>query len=602
MAQIKYRVNLSAAEYPLNPTNMGASVIVAGYDQNLSRYVDTNESRDLSIGIPQVYYAENVLPTKEGLASVTYRSVRQDLGTEHSRGRHPSQIYLDDGTKLPAVLTARQANGVYYSTFTTLRTDGSLSFNEITVTPMGRELILDTVLTSAFVQGESYLFVPPPVGFGLYLFNGSATNVRYTQVSFDGLDLSNIKGIVASNGYMIAYTKDSIAWSSTLELMPGRAVRDTAYGVGEFVRHPSVIFSGSFRYKCITAGTTAATAPIYPSTLGGTVTDGTAVFKAEALTVDFVPSLETGAGGGAVEDVRGEIVVCLPTISGFIVYTTQNIVVATYTNNAEYPYTFRALPNSAGIRHASCVTDAAELGWQYALTTSGLMQVASTGCKLIFPAVQAWLNGEEDWGLGPTGFFLQDPAYGNYRLAFVQNRYLCVSKGNSPYTNAVAAVYDTLTDRWGQLRIPHAFICDRATPVGGDDTNQGLPIVVELYGTTYTWKAHSGREDSDSDTPASVKSKLVLGRYRHARGQHIQLHEVDIGSCYGAVSQVTPLVTYEHSQETVRGAALHLRTVSPTYARHKYLCRVDGQDISLAVEGAFQLNSLELTFTSGGHR
>ena len=74
MAVRKYRGNLSAAEFPLNPGLMGASVIVAGPDQTLSRYVDSTESRDPSIGIPQVYYAENVLPTKEGLASLMYNN------------------------------------------------------------------------------------------------------------------------------------------------------------------------------------------------------------------------------------------------------------------------------------------------------------------------------------------------------------------------------------------------------------------------------------------------------------------------------------------------------------------------------------------------
>ena len=339
--------------------------------------------------------------------------------------------------------------------------------------------------------------------------------------------------------------------------------------------------------------------------------DGTATFTAEALSVDFVPSLETGAGGGLLEDARGEIITALPGPSGFMVYTAQNIVAATYTANAEYPYQFRSLPNSAGIQHASCVTQAAELGWHYALTTSGLMQVAATGCKLAFPAVTHWLNSTQQVRFpapAAGGTLITHAGFVHVRLAFVQNRYLCISKGASTSEMAAALVYDTALDRWGQLYLNHNYIIDRTTPTLTGDVRQDLPIIVRADGATHTWRAYSALGDYAITQPTYVSSWVLLGRYRHSRSQNICLQELDVSSCYRTetdASQVYAYVTREYSTtgQVLEGPLYRdSRASSNSYGRHKYLTRTEGTDISLLIVAPFELNSIELTFTTGGHR
>ena len=69
-----------------------------------------------------------------------------------------------------------------------------------------------------------------------------------------------------------------------------------AYTVGEYVR-PTLIVSGrpmlapnGLQYRCTTGGGTAHAPPVWPRTVAGTVTDGTVVWTAEAISS---ASLET---------------------------------------------------------------------------------------------------------------------------------------------------------------------------------------------------------------------------------------------------------------------------------------------------------------------
>lgn len=73
MSQIDYRANLSAAIFPMTVAKSGKSVIVPGQDQNFDRRIDApGDTQRGSVGIPQVIYCENVVPTPDGFQSVGY--------------------------------------------------------------------------------------------------------------------------------------------------------------------------------------------------------------------------------------------------------------------------------------------------------------------------------------------------------------------------------------------------------------------------------------------------------------------------------------------------------------------------------------------------
>lgn len=56
----------------------------------------------------------------------------------------------------------------------------------------------------------------------------------------------------------------------------------TAHTAGSWVRPISAVAPSLFRFECTTAGTTGASQPVWPTTLGGTVTDGSVVWTARA--------------------------------------------------------------------------------------------------------------------------------------------------------------------------------------------------------------------------------------------------------------------------------------------------------------------------------
>lgn len=79
-----------------------------------------------------------------------------------------------------------------------------------------------------------------------------------------------------------------------IPLFPSLIARNTSYQVGDFVRviiadPPNNDFSDFANriYRCTTAGITAGSQPLYDTAVGGTTTDGTAVFTAEDSFTKF---------------------------------------------------------------------------------------------------------------------------------------------------------------------------------------------------------------------------------------------------------------------------------------------------------------------------
>lgn len=199
MAQIVYRANLNAANFPFVSQHMGQSVIVRQQDSNYVPAVSSKADEDKDVGIPQVYYCHNVTPTGAGFASVGYdqvtpATIKQDF------------LYvlpLRDETERRAFLGVC-ANGDFW-----VRDGDDLAWRYITTFASA----VGKLVTTAFVAGVTYVYIANAACYRFVFGNDT-----FQSIELFGLDTSAILGIVANSGYLIVWSSTSIAWSSTTDV------------------------------------------------------------------------------------------------------------------------------------------------------------------------------------------------------------------------------------------------------------------------------------------------------------------------------------------------------------------------------------------------
>lgn len=211
MAQVVYRANLSSPFFPLLSSQQGHSVIVPGIDENYSRLLATSADVDKDIGIPQLYYAQNVVPTNYGYQSLAY--------TTYTLA--PGDILYD--TFLTANVGPTVTIGIGYTVgrqeLYILRSD-RVNWIYLNVTiPIGG------YITQAVVNGVAYIFIPDS---GCYTYN--ILTDLLIPVTLTALDLLVVVGITCFRSYLIAYTLTAVAWSSTVD--PTDFTPSTVTGAG----------------------------------------------------------------------------------------------------------------------------------------------------------------------------------------------------------------------------------------------------------------------------------------------------------------------------------------------------------------------------------
>lgn len=403
MAQIVYRGTLSAKAFPLISKSMGQSVIVGGPDQlGLAPNAPSIDDIHTDKGIPQIYYGHNVMPTEEGIQSVGYFTAITGVSSGFKN-----------------IFTLRDING--NRTFFSHKDDGS-SY----VIPVGGAswvattnipATIGTTVTVATIQGQTYIYFS---NVGCYMYD-VATNTLIA-ITLTGLTPANVLGIVAASGYMLAYTKDSIAWSSTIP----RAL------------------------------------PTDP--------------------IDFVPSLVTGAGGGKIELANSNITVCKAHYLGVIIFTVDNAVAAIYSGNATYPFNFREIAGCGGLTDPTHIANEAIQAAYYSYTSSGLQLVNLSGAQTVYPLFTDFLSGKyfEDFDEPSRTFNYQTLINPMVKaISVISDRYLVMSCGVTSFTHAI--VYDLQYRRVGKLKIPHKVCFDYkySTPEIADSPRDSFAFLQE---------------------------------------------------------------------------------------------------------------------------
>lgn len=541
MAQQSYRANLSASIYPMALSRAGRSVIVPQIDQNYDRRVDpTGEQK--TPGIPQALYLENVIPTVEGYQSVGYDSVPAFPVLA-------SEVYR---------LEIRDFN------------HGLIS------------LFLVAGGTSAYVF----------VGGAWRSVSRTGPGAAYTFLSGAKASVASIRG------------KTYIWQGANLYQL----LSDTFLGVPTF----------ELVWVEDTSGLSGAVTPV--GTLSGTVGIASAFgyllcLKRNPLTgletsviwsslldeKDFTPSLATGAGGGALDTVEGVGQSILGTSSGFRVYA-DNLVEATYTGNARYPFRFTA--RNVDSRPISVYGQRDSDTHLYISSSRSIQLITREDIQPIAPELSEFLErflSVRDVFDPSTNTFSQVsvPFDTNSELSIVSlgNKYLLVSVGNAPtgYLDPITYnecfLYDTHLSRYGKLNIAHTHVFEGYS--AATEFN-GLVFVNTATGVTKTLVMDG---NSGYITHSSV---LLLGKFQGVRSRRIILEGVELESAFGSKEACSLHILPSEDGKTFLPAVTPYEKAMSSKEVKQYFTHVDAKNVCLLIKGGFDLSTAQIDFHLGG--
>jgi len=208
MAQRDYDLNLKANVFPMLSEQRGVTTIG-------SAPADTGGDRQE----PGVAYCHNVMPSTYGLDSIGYTdrvpavapAVTDFSDVRVVYGNARSRLYLA-WTATGSVYALPSGASVWVAVVATVPATGGVGFSTEDI-------------TIGTVNGISYIYYQ---GVGAFMYNES-TGVL-DSVTLVGISLVNTLGIVAASGYLIAYTAQAIAWSSTID--PADFVPSAVTGAG----------------------------------------------------------------------------------------------------------------------------------------------------------------------------------------------------------------------------------------------------------------------------------------------------------------------------------------------------------------------------------
>lgn len=176
-------------------------------------------------------------------------------------------------------------------------------------------------------------------------FSGLYQLIHQTNLSDNPQDFTLYFGSTKSGAVATSLQAVSNPGVDNITLTPadieGKWTVNTAYILGYIIEPTS---SNGYIYKCTTAGTTAAsTEPTWPTTLGGTVVDNTAIWTCYAAKHPATEIKLAATGGSGLTAATGGAALSLGTtiLSGVAnampVHIRFTNTVVTVNNNTGYP-------------------------------------------------------------------------------------------------------------------------------------------------------------------------------------------------------------------------------------------------------------------------
>lgn len=215
MAQLTFRGTTQAMSFPLL-SEFANRTIIAGrtLDQVYVPEVTPQERVPIDRGVPSAFYAHNVMPQIHGWQSVGFRQVSVGSSLITSRSR----VFYIFGAEIPAdsaelPISTGFATHLMKSNASLYYTNPSTGNWSLVVGSDSIGINQFTKLTVAHVNGLSYICLS---NIGVFVFN--TANNSLNKRTLAGLDDEALEGVVASQGYLLAYTTDAISWCSVVNV------------------------------------------------------------------------------------------------------------------------------------------------------------------------------------------------------------------------------------------------------------------------------------------------------------------------------------------------------------------------------------------------
>ena len=378
MAQRFYAISLQEAAFSMLSEQQSRTVM----SESVAGDSSSAPSSANSIGIA---YCHNVMPSEEGLDSVGFLNVIP--ATTLPAGLSFSDVRIAYGDAKSRLHLAWDTEGNVYSLL-----EGASAWLALPATSpsTGSPTFTTESVTIGTVNGISYIFYS-----GIGGFNYNEVTNQLDEVTFTGLTLASILGVVASSGYLVAYTTEAIAWSSTLDPTDFVPSQVTGAGGGNVAG-----IAGSILF--ITSNSLGLIVYTTANSLAGTYT-GNVQFPFKFREI------KNSRGGISLDRTA-------------------------YESNAEEQYVY----SKAGLQ---------SLTSQSAITVLPAVTDFLAGKRF------------EDYNEVTKSYEITDLPAGTTmlkKIKYLASRYLIVSYGITSFTHAL--VYDTSLDRVGKIKLEHVDV------------------------------------------------------------------------------------------------------------------------------------------------
>jgi hypothetical protein len=541
MAQEKFKALLNAAVFPFAARFAHQTVLIPALDQNVKTPQSFyGEVSSADFGVPQLIYAENVMPAGEGLIACSFQQLVARAGAVSSTFDQFIQL-RDEDENLVFFCPAEGNNFVYRNAV-----EGWQARNTINAG--------NAQVSRAYVNGRTFICY---AGLGVYEYNTALHAIE--KKTLVGVADADILGIGQSSNYLLAHTRISVHWSSLID------------------------------------------------------------------PLDFTPNLSTGAGNLIPQDVKGPITALVGVPGGFLVFTTRNCVAATYSTNIRQPFIFREVDNCGGIESYEQITTEASSSKVFAWTTGGLQTVSLRVAESIYPDVSDFLAGKlwEEWDR-TTKTFLRARQVFDFRVkvTHVSARYLVISYGRRNEMFAYALILDTVMKRWGKIKLDHTDATFFTfLPAGMTRTYESAGELDEAYrdyaniayaDTVSRDNLESSLKDSLAFLQAngtvvqlvmdyrarSASAVAIFGKYQLRRSEHATLQTARIDHVEAEWPlTATALLTLDGSEHWIAQPGVQIEATSST---RMFGFDATAKNISLALEGTFELKDVELAMSRNG--